>query len=869
MPRRYPHLQGSTNYPDLDTVDVWEYRNTFDYSRWEAGTIINVLKVPWDATYENVPWWESDASRDEWFDARSEEQFRFMTRFQVAPDGTIKLPIPYGTLMRYDYLYVEIPTPTSAAAPLDYATGPHRYYYFITDALQTAPSTTLCTLALDVWTTWMHAVKVSHLMLERGHAPMASTDVDTYLADPAANTAHLLAPDVNYGAYTTVSNSTFVPLGAGRKYVLFATSTSPSQLASMQAAITGSTAGTPPTYFDIDARNGYQVGVSGYVWGNPAGKIYEGMKVPSQTYVSDGRIPNGYYCYAIVAEEALAFWQSVAADMPTLLVATEAMFVIPEEYFRIESTIDVLGYPVHRVLAASDVSQHLELTRDLFGYPEEIAGITKLYTSPYSELEFTDDNGNSAIFRVEQCGNLRLHAQIALAYPYLRMSAFLTGVCGSDSTEYTWRQLNGASATHKIWADDFARYMLAYDIPTYQLSIDAGTLESLRSYKTQASARASALNSYQNGTRSSNTSYENSLAGNATAKTNSDASATVARTNVTNNSNNAIANTNIANDLDDANQVINNGTMNALADSNKTKITYDAADDISQNNAMKEITIENTAISGAASAAGSAVNAIGAAITGNAIGYVSALGASLNSAFTSWLATSKEAAVTTATNAAVRAHQSNAVNNITEQNTFTRNAATDIKDNNTEARSAKTSNDTNTANTNATNTFNASVANSARTKATNDANAGYTRETSIQNGKASLELAQGDALRSLEGAAMTAPSRFGTYASDPYPDEWQRRGVSVKVRTQPEGALRMAAAEMLRYGYYAHEPWETSELCLMSHFTYWQASDVWVTDLEGITTGNAVQAIKTIFKTGVTIWQNPDEIGQVSIYANA
>ena len=868
MARKFPHLQGSTDYPNIDTVDVWEYRNTFDYSRWESGTRINVLKVAWDNSYENVPWWDSDEERDRWFDARSEERFRFKTRFQVAPDGTVKLPIPYGTLMRYDYLYVEVPTPTSASDPIDYASGAHRYYYFITDAVQTAPSTTLCTLELDIWTTWMHSVQVSHLMLERGHAPVAATDVDTFLEDPLHNGLHLLAPDVNFGSFTSVRSSRLVPLGAGRKYVLFATSTSPSQLEGMTAATTGSTTGTAPTYYDTGARNGYQVGVNGYEWGNPAGKDYAGMSVPSQNYVNDGRIPNGFYCYAVAAESALAFWQSVAANMPTLLVATAAMFVVPEEYFEIMSTIDVLGYSVHRVLAASDVVQNVELTRDMFAYPDEYADLAKLYTSPYAELEFTDDNGNAATFRVEQCGNLRMHSQVSLAYPYLRMSAFLTGVNGSGTNSYEWQQLNGASSTHRIWSDDFAKFMLNYDIPTYQLSVDAGTLESLRTYNSQASSRASALNTYQSGARSANTAYENSIDSNDTAKANSDRSALTAKTNTNNSNATSRANAVTDNSLTDTVRANNVVSESAVESANSAKINDDADSDSAFQTAAFFATAQSEAIAGATGAASGLLGGAISAASGNLAGSITGVLGGINAAFGSMVAITKQSALSTASQTRLGAQRNHATTNIANVGLANIQNMTQNAQATTSHHTAITNANATTSDTNAANTYNASTANSAATKATNDANAGYTRDTSIENGKAALELAQANALRDLRNGATGAPSRFGSFSGDPYPDEFMRRSVSLKVRTQAPDALHMAAAEMLRYGYYAHEAWDMSELCLMPHFTYWQAADVWVTDREGTTTGDAVRGIKDIFKAGVTVWQDPDEIGRVSIYEN-
>ena len=58
-----------------------------------------------------------------------------------------------------------------------------------------------------------------------------------------------------------------------------------------------------------------------------------------------------------------------------------------------------------------------------------------------------------------------------------------------------------------------------------------------------------------------------------------------------------------------------------------------------------------------------------------------------------------------------------------------------------------------------------------------------------------------------------------------------------------------------------------SGLKLMRHFTYWKASDIWVYDVCE-TNDTPQNAIVAIFEKGVTVWNDPDEIGMVSPYDN-
>ena len=50
------------------------------------------------------------------------------------------------------------------------------------------------------------------------------------------------------------------------------------------------------------------------------------------------------------------------------------------------------------------------------------------------------------------------------------------------------------------------------------------------------------------------------------------------------------------------------------------------------------------------------------------------------------------------------------------------------------------------------------------------------------------------------------------------------------------------------------------------HFTYWKASDFWITGLS--VPDMYVDRIRFFLFGGVTVWSNPADIGNVSIYEN-
>ena len=64
---------------------------------------------------------------------------------------------------------------------------------------------------------------------------------------------------------------------------------------------------------------------------------------------------------------------------------------------------------------------------------------------------------------------------------------------------------------------------------------------------------------------------------------------------------------------------------------------------------------------------------------------------------------------------------------------------------------------------------------------------------------------------------------------------------------------------MLRYGITSNKLYSKPNLTTCRHFTYWQASDAWLTSEKA--TNEALDDIRTMLTTGVTIWRNPDEIG--------
>lgn len=940
----FPHM-GDTAYPNLGNVDVYAYRNEFDYTRWEPNTKLYLTNVLWNGDFEDCVKFASDTERDRWFDehvtdtvAKDPASSMILKTNATIVNGTVKVPVPFDRAAQYNYLVVDVPIITSAGQPLNYETadGYRRWHFFINDLAYSAPSTTVLTLALDVWTQYINTVGFNYFLLERGHAPVHESDTDEYLANPMDNCEYLLAPDVDFGGDTVSRGGEFIPFGNGEKYICFASTCEPSQFASIGSVVNDSQyTFSDPTFSDStanpDATNrwGRQFEVSGYGFGT--GKSYADVSTPvGNGIASNGRIPTATTVYAIAATEADEFVNDVLANSPSFLNTVQACFMVAKELITLGTTHTLSNHTVYECQGSDSELGSVTLTKDMFGIPECYQRFAKLYTFPYSELEITDNDGKTATVRVESTGSIKAHGIVSLAYPYLNMRMFLTGIGGSGSHSYQWQDMRG-SHDMEIANGDWYRFCYDMGIPMYALYMDGRTSWELGNYNRQYSnARNSAIVNYHNSVREANNAMHNAQ---DTAQTNRDNSVASANTELSNNTNSAnTAQTNANNDANTMNSnhansracatditATNNAAANANTTSHNNQINSTTSSNNSLNyshavaaNAFTLATTKEDNETSVACAGGNAIaqgaNAVGdiaaAALTGfSAAGPAGALAGAAMGALQS--AGTLVGAATTTSNAAMTAQCNSAVASLqTHYNSSTQQASTLTNLNNSSYATtentavnrhnvnAATSNtarsnacdSANTANsagniktnaknvrdtavTNATNSRNTSVANAERLKSNTDSVSDWSDRTAIANAQDVLRNTQNQFKAVSNDAKNMAPVRLCPDGGNSAPDYMRTRGIQVKVRTQSKGSIRAAGDEFTRYGYNLNQIWDVSDLCLMKHFTYWKASDLWVYD-KGESSDFAQQSIGNIFRNGVTVWGNPDEIGRVNPYDN-
>ena len=479
----FPHLNDN-NFPHINTVNTFKYQNDFDYSRWQGKVAIKLLNVLWNSNYANVPGFNSDEERDEWFNNQEGLIKTLETAFNITPENSVRIPVPYNDAYIFNYIMVDMPMQTSADNPIDYENENHRvsrWYYFIDDMTQYAPNTTELHVTLDVWTTFSHIVEIPYLMLERGHAPMTLVDVDDYLENPLENSEYLLAEDFNYGRVgnNVISSSKFYPIGADKKYVLFACPIPPNLIENI-GGFSYSGNSTPPTFSDSSERWGHLLIVNDYEWKYGNGD-YSNATLPVETMASDGNSFNGNFIYAIPATTATGFFNSLANNKMHLINAINACFVVSEDMIELGRIHSINNYTFYSVMK-QDTEINISLTKEDFDFGEKYENIVKLYTFPYSVLEFTDDNGITNEIRIENISNAQLHKELSIAFPFIRYQIFLSGVNGEGVKNYTWVNLRNENLSKEMWESDFSKYMVKWDIPTYAIIVSSQNKYAIENY---------------------------------------------------------------------------------------------------------------------------------------------------------------------------------------------------------------------------------------------------------------------------------------------------------------------------------------------------------------------------------------------------
>lgn len=564
---RFPHLD-DTKFPDIETVDVFKYRNEFDYTRYDYTQMqITMCAVPWDmgeahignrtiSGIGNVVWFGDEQSRDAWFAAIPDDKcLRFSTKYRdLHTANYIDLPIPYDIACNYNYIAVEYALLANDGSPVDYegTDGLRKWFWFIREVEFRGANSTRIHLMIDAWQTFMYRVDITGMMLERGHAPMAATSVDTYLSDPLSNCGNLLAPDIDYGAATVARGSNEIVFNSGDMLALIVTTARP-----------------------------------GGTWGTKAGGDWQTPGVWNNT---EQGVPS-YMAFCLPAENLSSFLTNVSTSYPQFVQTIKAIAFVNEDMVTLGTQFTFASTVCHYLTAHYAQNKLLEITKNLFGYGTRYENIAKLYTSPYAHIELTDGNGDVTEVRIEDTrGTLYLETCLNLVYPWLAVDGHITGIGAGARRTVKFEQVTERSIPIRGNWYETAR---TWNIPTFGVSQDAGTHNDYAEYYD----RVQAVNDYTT----------------AQANENANADTSIANTALQTAANSAINATSVyAASQDTAN----------INDTGNAKQAWDAGYTRDMKNAQSDATMQSAAIGLAGSVAGGAVSG---AFSGGVAGAIGGL----------------------------------------------------------------------------------------------------------------------------------------------------------------------------------------------------------------------------------------------------
>lgn len=800
----FPHMTDPA-FPNIENVDVYKYRNEFDYSRYDTAQMrVQLCTVPWDmgeahvgnrtiSGIGNVVWFETETKRDEWFAAISDDKcFRFTTKYrELHRDNEIYVPVPFDVASLYNYLVVEYEPFAGAGDFVEYETGNGlmKWFWFIREVEFISPNTTKLHLLNDAWQTFMYRLNVSGMILERGHAPMFEVSADDYLANPLRNSAGLLAPDVNYGDAPRIVAHNAAHVFNESAYAVIATTANPTR-----------------------------------DWGSKSGNDWV---TPASAYNNIDGTP-GVRMFAVAVGDLSGFLANMESAAPQFAQTVKGVFFAPQELLTLGDSYTFCGTTCYPVSTSRKTLDFITLDKSQFGYPSAYADIAKLYTSPYAHIEITDENGDMNVVNVEDTtGTLRINAALSLAWPAVQVQAHLLGAGSAGTSSLTFANITSRSFTV---GGKWYETLKTWNVPIFGI-IQSG--EKRNDYATHFD-RAQQVTAYNN-------TYDSSVASADTAQTNAGNSAGTITDNAALQVTANTAST-AAGAAESALSSLTNAMLNTALTGHANSYTQ-----ASTNNSIA-LTEAQAAASQASNGVGTAVSAGLNAAMGNIPGAVAAVANGVTSAAT--LAVTTEAGINyTSAQAAASIANNNA--NATSTNTAQANLNQQSLTSANSRRDAANALTTGAAANNAA----TMITNAANTNATDRANATRERNT-----------ASSAVTNSINQAALDAPSEYGNIANTGNATT-KPIAMIANIVTQTQGAIRQAGDEFLRYGYMYDRQWPfTGNWNIGKHFTYWKLRDFWVSGLN--IPDMYVDKLRFFLYGGVTVWGKPEDIGHVTIYEN-
>ncbi len=677
------------------------------------------------------------------------------------------------TMAKYG-LPVRLPIPFAQASRYNYliATNdydfdtPRSWYYFVQTCDYVNANTTQLNIQLDVWQSFQHDIQLGNAYVERGHVGVANENQ----WHDYGKTYLDLPEGLDTGKSTVLVNESWTSLmgaGSGDVYgfgvLLISTTNLLRNPGTKDNPVIHSAVGS---FFESQA-NGTEV----YYLDNPWDifKVFDaGTEYP---WVTQGIC--GIYAVPPIPGSLL----NANAVKITDMFGKNAGFQG--------------GCWLVKGAATSSASRYADIInlknfRDAFHLPARYRYLKKFLTAPYAYVECSCLNGTVITYEPEQIPSADLIIRETWDYapPSPRLNFYARGYHAGSLGDR--QPLPGGKGLPIDTGEMLNASFGITNFPTFMAVNNGSALALANSAYTRQYAEQSAGWAYQKTQMGVNNAYAQAQLGTQYASQHNQLGAS------------------------------NRNAMNAISNQSAQMSTDLALKNLGFNNQMNQL---NTIGSGA-------LNAVGAAATGDMGGVA---GAVAGAAIGAW----------------------------TNQRTY---------DNNVSSANQQL------ANTRATNDASTSQANAYSLAQTNLGNQ-QTMQFADMNRQLAMATAQGDYQNTIAGinaqvqqTQTVPPTTSGALGGDAFNLANGLIGVMVRFRQISPAAMQAIGEVWLRYGYYVQRFMRLpTNLMAMSNFTYWKLHELYV---RSSTCPEEYRlTVKGIFESGVTIWTDPDKIG-VTDYAD-
>lgn len=459
---------------DIDDIDENElldggWQDNFtNVEFWAPGTTFRLANVPWDSTYKDTVDFTSHEAVISYLENRASRFFRINRATHVRPGEPIRVSIPNGMMIHYNYIHVHSPQqPVSNSLERD-------YFYFILDTREISPNTTELLVQLDVWTTYKPYVQFGICYLEQGHAGIANQPNDEVFTD------HLKR-------YLTVPEGHDL----GSEY----------NILRVRRNIVG----------DV-GEDGMSVLVWSTVklWNDTDSENYGTLDDP-KLYSAGGTnfegIPNGAEPYVFGSREDFVTWMDGMSDKPWITQGIIAVYAIPH-HTRYQWDLDdrLMAPPPNEIVAHRDIDMlenWVEEIRDRL--PAKYQHLDKFFTYPYCVIELTTNTGAPIMLKPEQWRNddatIREFTYLGQPSPRITFMPLWYNTYGYDGPGY----------------HDGGEYLDVttgiYDLPTFSV-VNNGYMSFIASNRHSIRSQYSSADwSQQKALRSADTGYDQAMMG--------------------------------------------------------------------------------------------------------------------------------------------------------------------------------------------------------------------------------------------------------------------------------------------------------------------------------------------------------------------